>query len=166
MAGTLCRESGVAKAEIELGENVLEEFLAAETVVLGVPQYNFSVPSQLKAWIDRIAAPGKTFRYTARELKAWWERNASSSPWPAAAFVVRVPPPRTSSTSYLKSVFAFIGIANPEVITDDGVNVSSEQHELSLKAARARIAELKSGGVPLWVREAAVGVAAKFAGTQ
>src|SRR5690606_4777286 len=42
---------------------VLEEFLAADTVIVGAPMYNFSLPSQLKAWIDRIAVAGKTFRY-------------------------------------------------------------------------------------------------------
>ena len=44
---------------------VLDEFLAADTVVIGAPMYNFTLPSQLKAWIDRIAVAGKTFRYTA-----------------------------------------------------------------------------------------------------
>ena len=46
-------------------EDVLEEFLAADTVVIGAPMYNFGVPSQLKAWIDRIAVKGKTFQYGA-----------------------------------------------------------------------------------------------------
>ena len=45
--------------------DVLEEFLAADTVVIGAPMYNFGVPSQLKAWIDRIAVAGKTFQYGA-----------------------------------------------------------------------------------------------------
>jgi FMN-dependent NADH-azoreductase len=45
---------------------VLDEFLAAEVLVIGAPLYNFTVPSQLKAWIDRIAVAGKTFRYTER----------------------------------------------------------------------------------------------------
>ena len=45
--------------------DVLDEFLAADTVVIGAPMYNFTVPSQLKAWIDRIAIAGKTFRYGA-----------------------------------------------------------------------------------------------------
>ena len=49
-------------AEVEESKAVLEEFLAANTVVLGVPMYNFSLPSQLKAWIDRVAVAGKTFR--------------------------------------------------------------------------------------------------------
>src|SRR6202011_3231416 len=44
---------------------VLDEFLAADIVVLGAPMYNFGIPSQLKAWIDCLAVPGKTFRYTA-----------------------------------------------------------------------------------------------------
>src|SRR4029450_10221568 len=45
--------------------SVLDEFLAAHIVVIGAPMYNFTVPSQLKAWIDRIAVAGKTFHYTA-----------------------------------------------------------------------------------------------------
>lgn len=43
---------------------MLEEFLAADVVVIGAPMYNFTISSQLKAWIDRIAVAGKTFRYT------------------------------------------------------------------------------------------------------
>ena len=45
--------------------SVVDEFLAADTVVIGAPMYNFSLPSQLKAWIDRILVAGETFRYTA-----------------------------------------------------------------------------------------------------
>ena len=45
--------------------SVLDEFLAADTIVIGAPMYNFTLPSQLKAWIDRILIAGKTFRYTA-----------------------------------------------------------------------------------------------------
>src|SRR5688572_7084094 len=44
---------------------VLDEFLTTQTVVIGAPMYNFSLPSQLKAWLDRILVSGKTFRYTA-----------------------------------------------------------------------------------------------------
>ena len=45
---------------------VLEEFIAADTVVIGAPMYNFTLPTQLKAWIDRILVAGKTFRYAAK----------------------------------------------------------------------------------------------------
>src|SRR5947209_8305757 len=52
------------RQRLEADEAVLAEFLAADLVVIGAPMYNFSVPSQLKAWIDRIAVAGRTFRYT------------------------------------------------------------------------------------------------------
>src|SRR6266581_4470324 len=45
--------------------DALDEFLAADIVVIGAPMYNFTVPSQLKPWIDRILIAGKTFRYTS-----------------------------------------------------------------------------------------------------
>ena len=50
---------------VALGNQMLEDFLAADIVVIGAPMYNFGIPSQLKAWIDRIAVAGKTFRYGA-----------------------------------------------------------------------------------------------------
>jgi FMN-dependent NADH-azoreductase len=52
-------------ADAAQGEAVMGEFLAADVIVLGAPMYNFGVPSTLKAWIDRIAVSGRTFRYTA-----------------------------------------------------------------------------------------------------
>src|SRR4029077_1836460 len=45
-------------------ESTLADFLAADVIVIGAPMYNFSIPSQLKAWIDRVTVAGKTFRYT------------------------------------------------------------------------------------------------------
>ena len=52
--------------DIAAGQAALEEFLAADIVVIGAPMYNFTIPSQLKAWIDRIVVAGKTFRYGAQ----------------------------------------------------------------------------------------------------
>ena len=51
------------------GQTVLEEFLAADIVVIGAPMYNFTIPSQLKAWIDRILVAGKTFKYSAQGVE-------------------------------------------------------------------------------------------------
>ncbi|PTT34099.1 FMN-dependent NADH-azoreductase, partial [Stenotrophomonas sp. HMWF022] len=61
------RSGSLAKtdaAEAADAEQVLEQFLAADIVVIGAPMYNFSVPSTLKAWIDRVAVAGRTFKYT------------------------------------------------------------------------------------------------------
>ncbi|MEJ1979341.1 MAG: NAD(P)H-dependent oxidoreductase [Acetobacteraceae bacterium] len=52
-----------------LGSAVMEEFLAADIVVIGAPMYNFTIPSQLKAWIDRILVAGKTFRYSEKGVE-------------------------------------------------------------------------------------------------
>ena len=60
-----------AEHEVAVGEEVLEEFLAADVVVIGAPMYNFTISSQLKAWIDRIAVAGKTFRYTENGPVGW-----------------------------------------------------------------------------------------------
>ncbi len=51
-------------AELTLTETLIDELLQADVLVLGAPMYNFSIPSPLKAWIDRVAQPGRTFRYT------------------------------------------------------------------------------------------------------
>ena len=133
------------QADLALGQAVLEEFLAADTVVLGVAQYNFSVPSQLKAWIDRIAVPGKTFRYTEKGPEGLVFNKRVIIALARGGFYGPGSPAENleHTLSYLKSVLTFIGIASPEVITADGVNVSSEQRKSSLKEAAAKVAELE-----------------------
>ncbi|CCE98236.1 acyl-carrier-protein phosphodiesterase [Sinorhizobium fredii HH103] len=133
------------QADLAFGEAVLEEFLAADTVVLGVAQYNFSVPSQLKAWIDRVAVPGKTFRYTEKGPEGLVSNKRVIIVLARGGFYGPGSPAEKyeHTLSYLKSVLAFIGILNPEVIAADGVNVSSEQRKSSLKEAEAQVAALK-----------------------
>uniref|UniRef100_UPI0018EE341E FMN-dependent NADH-azoreductase n=1 Tax=Xylophilus sp. ASV27 TaxID=2795129 RepID=UPI0018EE341E len=63
--GAPAPESAAVRAELALTEELIAEFLAADTVVIGAPMYNFAIPTQLKAWIDRVAQAGRTFRYTA-----------------------------------------------------------------------------------------------------
>lgn len=121
----------------QLGDrSVLDEFLAADTVVIGAPMYNFSVPSQLKAWIDRIMAAGVTFRYTAegpeglikgkRVIVAVSRGGFYDAGSPAAAL--------EHVESYLRAVLGFIGV-EPEFVIADGINIGPEQREASLRAA-------------------------------
>ncbi|MDF3885608.1 FMN-dependent NADH-azoreductase [Cupriavidus basilensis] len=56
--------NALQESELQCTEAFLKEFLEADVLVVGVPQYNFSIPSQLKSWIDRIAQAGRTFKYT------------------------------------------------------------------------------------------------------
>ena len=68
-AGQGAAPGGLLQADIAAGQTALEEFLAADIIVLGAPMYNFTIPSQLKAWIDRILVAGKTFKYGAQGVE-------------------------------------------------------------------------------------------------
>ena len=101
---------------------MLDEFLAADVVVIGAPMYNFTVPSQLKAWIDRIAIAGKTFHYTAngpeglvkdkRVIIALARGDFYGEGAPAA--------PLEHLETYLRGLFNFIGV-EPEFVSADGL---------------------------------------------
>jgi FMN-dependent NADH-azoreductase len=116
---------------------VLDEFLDADTVVIGAPMYNFSIPTQLKAWIDRILVAGKTFRYGAtgpeglvgekRVIIALARGGFYGADTPAA--------PMEHLETYLRTAFNFIGI-EPEAVAADGVNIGPEQKEAALAQAR------------------------------
>ena len=59
------------RTENALSEALVSQFLAADVIVIGAPLYNFTIPSQLKAWIDRVAQIGRTFKYTDKGPVAW-----------------------------------------------------------------------------------------------
>jgi FMN-dependent NADH-azoreductase len=116
--------------------SVLEEFLAADTVVIGAPMYNFTVPTQLKAWLDRILVAGRTFRYTAtgaeglaggkRVIIALARGGIYHSGSPAAAL--------EHLETYLRGVFNFIGI-DPEFVAADGLAIGPEQRDAAIRQA-------------------------------
>jgi len=116
--------------------SVLDEFLSADTVVIGAPMYNFTLSSQLKAWLDRILVAGKTFRYTQsgpeglaggkRVIVGLARGGKYDAGSPAAAL--------EHLESYLRGVFNFIGI-EPEFVAADGLAIGPDQREASLHAA-------------------------------
>lgn len=130
--------------DLAQGQAALEEFLAADVVVIGVAFYNFTIATQLKAWIDRLAMPGKTFRYTengpqglcgGKRVILTIARGGFYGPdSPAAAW--------EHAESYLRTVFGFIGVSTLEVIVAEGLNTGLEQREAALSAASRRIAAL------------------------
>ena len=115
---------------------ILDEFLAADTIVIGAPMYNFTLSSQLKAWLDRILVAGKTFRYTEagaeglaggrRVIVALARGGVYDAGSPAAAL--------EHLETYLRGIFNFIGI-EPEFVAADGLNFGAEQREASIRAA-------------------------------
>ncbi|WP_185984533.1 FMN-dependent NADH-azoreductase [Aureimonas mangrovi] len=132
--------------DLALGGRVLEEFLAADIVVIGVALYNFTIPSQLKTWIDRILVAGKTFRYTEsgpeglagdkRVILTVARGGFYGEGTPSASF--------EHAETYMRSVLAFIGIAEPEVVVAEGIAVGPEQRERATNEALTAIAGLKA----------------------
>jgi FMN-dependent NADH-azoreductase len=116
----------------------LAEFLAADVIVIGAPIYNFSIPSQLKAWIDRVAVAGKTFRYTAagpeglargKKVIVALTRGGVHTPGTAQEF----------GESYLRFLFGFLGIEDVNFVHAQGLAVSAQQRTAAMAAAFAAI---------------------------
>jgi FMN-dependent NADH-azoreductase len=127
--------------ELEAARNAatLEEFLAADIVVIGAPMYNFSIPSQLKAWIDRITVKGRTFRYTqqgpeglasGKEVIVAVSRGGVYAPNAPGEF----------GESYLRFLFGFLGVENVTFVRAEGLGLSPQHREAAIGAALAAIA--------------------------
>lgn len=140
----LAAQAGDAGPQRRDSDAVLSEFLDADVVVIGAPMYNFGVPSQLKAWIDRVIIPGVTFRRTAtgpeglvvgkRVIIAAARGNFYGQGAPAASF--------EHMESHLRTAFSFIGIATPEIIVAEGVSASPDQRASAIQGAQAAIREM------------------------
>jgi FMN-dependent NADH-azoreductase len=132
------------RSRLDADEAMMQEFLDADVIVIGAPMYNFSVPSQLKAWIDRIAVAGRTFSYGpkgpqglagGKKVVVISSRGGVYSTGPAAAF--------DHQESYLRAVFGFLGIDDVEFIRAEGLNMGADQRTASMSDAHARIAPMK-----------------------
>jgi FMN-dependent NADH-azoreductase len=127
----------VQRKENEISERLVSQFLAADVVVVGAPMYNFSVPSQLKAWIDRVAQAGRTFTYTDKGPKGLAagktvivasSRGGMYSTNPALASL-------DHQESYLKTVFGFFGITDVRFVRAEGVAMGEAAKAKALEAA-------------------------------
>jgi FMN-dependent NADH-azoreductase len=123
--------------DLAAGRAMLDEFLAADIVVLGAPMYNFTIPSQLKAWIDRILVAGKTFKYGAQGAEGLAGGKRVIVAISRGGFYGAGTPAAVGEhlETYLRWVFGFIGIANPEFISADGIQVGPEHREKALAGA-------------------------------
>lgn len=135
--------SETEQRENELAEKLVSQFLTADVIVVGAPLYNFSVPSQLKAWIDRLAQAGRTFRYTAegpeglakgKTLIVVLTRGGIYSTTDAGQAMEH-------QESYLKTVFGFFGITDVRVVRAEGTDLGAESRESALATATQQIAE-------------------------
>jgi len=123
---------------LSLSDNLIQELQAADTIVIGVPIYNFSVPTALKAWIDLVARAGVTFAYTENGPKGLLEGKRAVIV--VASGGVPVGSPVDFATGYLRQFLNFIGITKIDLIAADQMNVSPEASLASAKDAVAQLA--------------------------
>ncbi|AVO56027.1 FMN-dependent NADH-azoreductase [Ectopseudomonas mendocina] len=129
------------KHEAELAERTVEEFLAADAIVIGAPMYNFAIASQLKAWIDRIAVAGKTFKYTENGpvgLAGGKTVVIASS----AGGIHAGQPSGQAHEDYLVRILNFVGIDDIEIVRAEGLAYGEEPRAEAMKGAAQRISEL------------------------
>ena len=145
------RTGQAATSEIERQENAISEalvsqFLAADVIVIGAPFYNFSIPSQLKAWFDRIAQAGRTFKYTAtgpiglageKKVIVASTRGGFYSTSEAGQAMEH-------QESYLKVIFGFMGVTDLSFVRAEGLGMGPEARATAVTAAKEQIQALEA----------------------
>ena len=127
----------VQRAENAVSEALVSQFLAADVIVIGAPLYNFTIPSQLKAWIDRIAQIGRTFKYTdkgpvglagGKTIIVASSRGGMYSTSEGGQAMEH-------QESYLKVVFGFFGITDVRFVRAEGVAMGPDAKALAFASA-------------------------------
>lgn len=139
-------ETPAVRDDLAASAAALEDFLAADVIVIGAPMYNFTIPSQLKAWIDRILVAGKTFKYSEKGVEGLAGNKRVIVAVSRGGFYGADTPAAAGEhlETYLRWVFGFIGITNVEIIAADGVQVGPEQREKALAGALAAAGALQT----------------------
>ncbi|MCM2461685.1 FMN-dependent NADH-azoreductase [Pseudomonas sp. LARHCG127] len=128
------------KHEADLSASAMAEFLAADAVVIAAPMYNFSIPTQLKAWIDRIAVAGQTFRYTEAgpEGLCGGKKLVIVS---TAGGLHAGQPSGVGHEDYLKLVFGFLGITDIEFVRAEGLAYGDDMRTKAMSEATLQIGQ-------------------------
>lgn len=126
--------------EAKVADRLVDELLAADVLVIGLPMYNFNVPSTLKAWFDHVARAGTTFRYTENGPQGLLENRR------AYLFTARggqyAGTPNDFQTPYVRFFLGFLGIKEVEVVHAEGLAMGEQASHQALALARDALAEL------------------------
>lgn len=134
------QRSAAQQAVIAESDALIAELKAADVIVLGLPMYNFGVPSQLKSYFDHIARAGETFRYTANGPvglvtgKKVYVLTTRGGHYEGS--------PLDTETRYVRDFLGFIGITDVEFVYAEGLAIGAEQKEAALNRARETIGRL------------------------
>lgn len=128
------------RAVVAYSDALVDELRQAEVIVLGLPMYNFGVPSQLKAYFDHVARAGVTFKYT--ETGPVGQLTGKK----VYAFATRgglyAGTPLDTQTGYVRDFLGFLGMRDVEFVYAEGLAVSPQSREAGLAKAAAEIARL------------------------
>jgi FMN-dependent NADH-azoreductase len=140
-------QTDAQKRENLLSEALVQQFLDADVIVIGAPLYNFTIPTQLKAWADRIAQVGRTFKYT--------DKGAVGLAGGKTIFIASTRGGMYSLTaagnamehqeSYLKTFFGFLGVTDIRVVRAEGLAMGDAAKAGAMSAAEAEIRHLTDG---------------------
>lgn len=124
--------------------SVADEFLAADVVVIGAPMYNFGIPSQLKAWIDRLAIAGKTFRYSEKgPVGLAGGRKVIVASSRGGFYNIGSPlADLDHQESYLRGLFGFLGVTDVKFVRVEGTAMGEEARKKAMAAAKEDVAAL------------------------
>jgi FMN-dependent NADH-azoreductase len=119
--------------------DVLAQFISADVIVIGAPMYNFGIPTQLKAWIDRVAVAGKTFRYAANGPEGLAGGKTVIVASSRGGLYAGTPMADLDfQERYLRTVFGFLGIDDVTFVRAEGVAISPEHRTAALAGALAQ----------------------------
>ena len=125
------------RRENAVSERLVSQFLAADVIVMGAPLYNFTIPTQLKAWLDRLAQAGRTFKYTDKGSvglagdKTVIVASSRGGVYSASAESEAL----AHQESYLKVVLGFFGISDVRVVRAEGTAMGDAARAAGIKAA-------------------------------
>lgn len=126
---------------VQQADAVMAELLAADVLVIGAPMYNFSIPSQLKAWIDLVSVAGVTFRYGPDGAVGMLQGKRAVIVATAGGRHAGHPSGRAHA-DYLQLLLSFLGVSDVRVITAEGLAMGPEVRDPALASARGQLAEL------------------------
>ncbi len=138
--------SDAQRRENLASEKIVSQFLAADVVVIGAPMYNFSIPSQLKAWIDRLAQPGRTFKYSEKGPEGLAGGKTVLIVSGRGGIYSGSDAARTMDhqETYLQTVFGFFGVTDIRFVRAEGMAYGPQQKTDAIQRAETEIRTLTS----------------------
>ncbi|EGR9011657.1 TPA: FMN-dependent NADH-azoreductase [Vibrio parahaemolyticus] len=128
------------QAVVDLSDTLIEEVKAADTLVIAAPMYNFTIPTQLKNWIDLIARAGVTFKYTENGVQGLIEGKKAIVVTTRGG--IHKDSPTDNVTPYLRTVLGFVGITDVEFVYAEALNMGDDAASKGISEAQSQLSTM------------------------